>query len=93
MLYLMTKRSWFAVVLTLIIGILGLGYLYSQGRQEEPGKNTKVTREQPSITQKDMKVIAQNLNIPWEVVFLPDGEILITERPGTLLLIKNKQTF
>ncbi|OGE64275.1 hypothetical protein A3I48_00810 [Candidatus Daviesbacteria bacterium RIFCSPLOWO2_02_FULL_36_7] len=91
MLYLMTKRSWFAVVLTLIIGILGLGYLYSQGRQEEPGKNTKVTREQPSITQKDMKVIAQNLNIPWEVVFLPDGEILITERPGTLLLIKNKQ--
>lgn len=48
-------------------------------------KNTNKTEDQLQITQ-----VSQNLNIPWEVVFLPDGEILITERPGTLVLIKGK---
>lgn len=35
----------------------------------------------------DMEVIADGLEIPWEVAFLPSGEILITERPGRLLIV------
>jgi len=40
----------------------------------------------------DIEVIAQNLNIPWEIVFLPArsgeaSEMLVTERPGNLLKI------
>lgn len=33
------------------------------------------------------EVIAENLTIPWEILFLPDGEMLITERPGNLVLL------
>lgn len=33
------------------------------------------------------EMVLENLEIPWEVVFLPSGEVLLTERPGRLLKI------
>ena len=41
---------------------------------------------------KDIEVVASNLQIPWEIVWLPSGEMLVTQRPGNLLLINNGQT-
>jgi len=37
----------------------------------------------------EMDIIAQDLEIPWEITFLPSGEILITERTGKLLIINS----
>ncbi|MDD5652184.1 MAG: PQQ-dependent sugar dehydrogenase, partial [Candidatus Moranbacteria bacterium] len=34
------------------------------------------------------EIIAQDLDIPWEMVFLPDKSLLITERPGNLVRIR-----
>jgi aldose sugar dehydrogenase len=42
----------------------------------------------PTAEQR-VEVIAQDLEIPWEIVFLPDGDMLVTERPGRLLRIGN----
>lgn len=36
--------------------------------------------------------IAEDLEIPWEVAFLPDGDILVTERSGSLLKIGDNKT-
>lgn len=33
------------------------------------------------------EVVVEGLTVPWEIVFLPDGDMLVTERPGRLLRI------
>jgi len=53
--------------------------------QREQGKPQK-----SSESRKAVEVVAQNLKIPWDLVLM-DSEILITERPGTLLMLKGGQ--
>ncbi len=39
-----------------------------------------------------VEVVASGLDIPWEIVFLPGGELLVTERSGNLVLIGKTAT-
>ncbi len=46
------------------------------------------TEEKINQNTEQPEVVVQDLNIPWEIVFLPDGDMLITERAGKLIRIK-----
>jgi glucose/arabinose dehydrogenase len=48
---------------------------------------SSVEEGMPIAPLEDIAVIAQDLTIPWEIAFLPSGEMLVTERSGTLLKI------
>lgn len=46
-----------------------------------------------SVAEGDIEIIAEDLSVPWEIVFLPSGDLLVTERAGTIKRIgSNKET-
>ncbi len=55
----------------------------------DPTKPLK--QSQASSSQEDIKqvTVVQGLEHPWSMDWLPNGDILITERPGRLRLVKN----
>lgn len=47
-------------------------------------------RELPS--EPRVETVAEGLEVPWELAFLPDGRALITERPGRVRLLEEDRT-
>jgi len=48
----------------------------------------------PVVTQSeyyifDIEIVAEGLQFPWSLAFLPNGDMLITERPGRLRIVRN----
>lgn len=39
----------------------------------------------------ELEVVAENLDTPWEIRFLPTGDLLVTERPGRLVRIVRRE--
>ncbi len=52
---------------------------------KETDKNAPVQKTAP------FEIVAENLKIPWEIVFLPDGRILVTERPGSVKILEKRR--
>jgi len=50
---------------------------------------SSVKAEEPSIVNYTTEVIVSDISIPWGMVFLPDGSMLITERSGELIHFKD----
>jgi glucose/arabinose dehydrogenase len=43
-------------------------------------------------TRDNVRVIAEGLEVPWEIAFMPDGRALVTERPGRIRMLERDGT-
>lgn len=75
----------FLIVLGVLL-ILGLGIYYFVSLKPNSTIN-KITNNADET--ENIKTIAEGLDTPWALVFLPDKFILLTERPGRVRLIKD----
>ena len=74
-----TKLS--IVIVAILLGFAVLYFYINPGKEDT---NESIPKNQEEI---NVEVAAENLKIPWEMAFLPEGTMLVTERPGTLLRI------
>jgi len=70
------------VILFAVIGVLFL---------VQESEVTSSQEEKSSANLAATAVIAEDLTIPWDIAFLPDGNLLVTQRGGTLLLLDEEQ--
>ncbi len=80
------------LILATLIILIGGAAVYLYYHPSKPTSVTPAVKVQPSVvistsSMANEEILVENLNIPWDIVFLPDGEMLITERPGVLLKI------
>jgi len=64
------------IILIIIVLVLGV-YLFIPSHIPE--------------TSNHAEVVAENLEVPWAMAFLPDGRMIFTERPGRVSILDGKQ--
>ncbi len=88
----MSKAKFIILIIAGILILISVG-LYTnflQRRSNVPLINLNENKPTTAIDTKDaprLTTLANNLEIPWALVFLPDRSILFTERPGRVRFI------
>jgi len=87
-------RAVFLRVFIIVILVSGVFLIVSKSTQRKSPSYTPKTEKTPNggLEIPDVSVVAQNLEIPWALAFLPGGRILFTERPGRVRMVDEKGT-
>lgn len=80
------RRRMFTIIFLLIISVIFLFLLKYKFISDNEEVNIDGIFNH-DIQTDDIDIFAEDLNIPWDIVFLPDNEALVTERPGNLIRI------
>lgn len=74
----MSRKKIFVLASIILVAVAGALFSLSERRS--------ASSQSFGVSGADISVVAQDLEIPWDIAFLPDGRMLVTERPGRLLL-------
>ena len=84
------KKTFVLIVILLFaLAIFSLGRKYFKPTNLPPARSTVTNSPDPTALREESKVsvVAQNLEVPWALAFLPDGRLLITERRGSVKIL------
>jgi glucose/arabinose dehydrogenase len=86
------SRGLFALFISLdiVVAILMVAYWQRASLIQYFFRPTPTSIDQGVQAQPSTSIIAKNLTIPWDIGFLPDGSLLVTQRSGELLHIDEK---
>lgn len=82
----MNGRIVLVIVGVVALIVAGAVWLY-QGGQRIFFTPTETRVSEGTTEEAAIEVVAENLDIPWEITWLPGGDMLVTERSGQLLRI------
>jgi glucose/arabinose dehydrogenase len=71
------KRNLILLAVVIIVILAGIGFYILTEQNPQNGTTTEV--------------LADNLEIPWAIDFLPDGKMIFTERPGRVSVLDGDQ--
>ncbi|MCC7046480.1 MAG: PQQ-dependent sugar dehydrogenase [Alphaproteobacteria bacterium] len=78
------------------LAIMALSYVFPCPTGAEPieGRQPQTVKEQfrPEVSGYKVEVWTRRLEIPWSLVFLPDGQALVSERPGRIRMVAKDGT-
>jgi len=87
-------------ILILLVAVTGLIFILTDSNflnEPELVDEVSETETEPvpdPITERepipDSEVIVSNLDVPWEIRWLPDGDMLISQRPGQLIRVNEE---
>jgi glucose/arabinose dehydrogenase len=74
----------------------GIGEIEAQNNEEAPinsSNNSEVILYASEDLDYEIEIIGEGLTIPWEIVPLPDGRFLVTERPGSVVMLDSGEIY
>ena len=82
------------LVFLIVIAVLTVIYfrVNPNHSQNSPVSSTNQTPSNENTNAPLTTIIAQNLEVPWAIAFLPGGDMLVTERPGRVQLISSQNS-